>query len=124
MVNTTYYYSNGVYYQKTGNSYVVVSAPAGATVEHAPTDVATVTAQGQEYGYSNGTYYGAEVSDDGEAKFVVVEAPLGAIVPTLPDGAQKISIGGKDYFEYSATYYQPFYSGSDVVYMVVKDPAG
>jgi len=102
----------------------VVPAPTGATVEHAPTDIATVTAGGEDYGYSNGAYYEAEVSEDGEASFVVVESPIGAIVPTLPDGAEQKSIGGADYFVYAGTYYQPFYSGSNVVYMVVKDPTG
>jgi hypothetical protein len=72
----------------------------------------------------NGAYYEAGVGEDGEASFVVVESPTGAIVPTLPDGAEQKSIGGADYFVYAGTYYQPFYSGSNVVYLVVKDPTG
>jgi hypothetical protein len=93
-------------------------------LEHAPTDVATVTAGGQEYGYSYGAYYNAEVGEEGEAEFVVVDSPIGAMVPTLPDGAEQKTIGSADYFVYTGTYYQPFYSGSNVVYMVVAGPAG
>ena len=55
---------------------------------------------------------------------VVVEPPVGAIVPTLPDGAEQKTVGGADYFVYAGTYYQPFYSGSNVVYMVAEDPTG
>lgn len=124
IANTTYYYSNGVYYTRAGNKYVVVSAPVGATVVHAPTNITMVNAGGAEYGYSNGTYYSAEVGSDGEAQFEVITPPIGAVVQELPEGAQVKKINGKTFFIYGGAFYQPFYSGSEVVYMVVKDPDG
>ena len=32
------------------------------------------------------------------------------------------SVSGTAYFVYAGTYYKPFYSGNDVVYMVVENP--
>ena len=96
----------------------------GATVEHAPTEVTPVTTGEEEYGYANGAYYEASVGDDGEAEFTVVEPPVGGIVPSLPEGAEKKTVGDADYFVYTGTFYKPFYSGADVVYMVVLDPTG
>jgi len=106
-------------------------APAGQVEELIGARVTTIagapaTVQSDEtlYGYSNGAYYNAEDGEVGEAEFVVVDSPVGAIVPTLPDGAEQKTIGGADYFVYTGTYYQPFYSGSNAVYMVVAGPAG
>jgi len=43
-------------------------------------------------------------------------------VKSLPSGATTQTINGTQYFVYANTWYQPFYSGSSVVYMVVKNP--
>ncbi len=40
----------------------------------------------------------------------------------LPDGATSETVKGTAYFVYAGAYYRPFYSGSDVVYMVVEKP--
>jgi hypothetical protein len=103
---------------------VVVPAPPGAVVEHAPTNVTNVYVNNQEYGYANGTYYEAKppVDDESAPTYEVVVPPVGATVDSLPEGATQESIDGSDYFVYSETFYKPFYSGSDVVYMVVADP--
>ncbi len=120
---STYYYSNGVYYSSTSSGYVVVPAPARAVVEHAPTNVINVYVNNQEYGYSNGTYYEAKppVDDESASTYEVVAPRVGATVDSLPDGATQETIEGSTYFVYSETFYTPFYSGSDVVYMVVAD---
>ena len=47
---------------------------------------------------------------------------MGATVTSLPDGSNSETIDGTAYFVYASTYYKPFYSGSDVVYMVVETP--
>ena len=51
-----------------------------------------------------------------------VEAPIGARVDYVPDGAESRTVDGIVYFVFNDTYYRPFYSGSDVVYMVVENP--
>ena len=43
-------------------------------------------------------------------------------VKALPEDAQKEKVGDDDYFVYGDTWYKPFYSGSDVVYMVTDKP--
>ena len=51
VLGATYYYANGTYYQVApGGSYVVVAAPQGATVQHAPTQVTNVYVNDKEYG--------------------------------------------------------------------------
>jgi hypothetical protein len=45
-----------------------------------------------------------------------------ATVPSLPEGAEQRDVDGNTHFVYADTFYKPFYSGSDVVYMVVADP--
>ena len=122
---TPYYYANGTYYQVApGGNYVVVAPPQGATVQNAPAQVTNVYVNGNEYGYSNGAYYEVKPpkEEDGDPTFEVVKPPVGATVHALPDGATSETIDGAPYFIYAGTYYKPFYSGSDVVYMVVKNP--
>jgi hypothetical protein len=52
----------------------------------------------------------------------VIAPPVGATVPSLPEGTEERTVGKDTYFVYADTFYKPFYSGSDVVYMVVADP--
>ena len=54
----------------------------------------------------------------------VVAPPMGASVSALPDDAKKTTVGSDTYYVYTDTWYKPFYSGSDVVYMVVGEPDG
>lgn len=123
--DTTYYYANGAYYQvRSGGNDVVVPAPQGAVVQHAPTQITNVYVNGEEYGYSNGAYYyvNPPAEEGGDPSFEVVAPPVGGTVSSLPDGATSETVNDAAYFVYAGTYYKPFYAGSDVVYMVVKDP--
>ena len=49
--------------------------------------------------------------------------PVGGKVDYIPDGAASKNIDGVMYFFYNDVWYQPFYSGSDVVYIVAEKPA-
>ncbi len=40
----------------------------------------------------------------------------------MPDGATSETVDGVAYFVFAGTYYRPFYSGSNVIYMVVANP--
>ena len=48
--------------------------------------------------------------------------PVGATVKALPEDAEKVKRGDETFFKYGDTWYRPFYSGSDVVYMVTEAP--
>jgi len=122
---TTYYYANGTYYAPApSGEYTVVPAPVGATVQNAPTQVTNVYINGEQLGYSNGAYYEVnEPEKEGDMPtYEVITPPVGASVPELPEGATSKKVNDQAYFVYAETYYKPFYSGSDVIYQVVKDP--
>ena len=60
--------------------------------------------------------------EGGDPSFKTVEAPVGAKVDYVPDGAASETIDGVTYFVYNDVYYQPFYSGSEDVYIVAEKP--
>jgi len=124
VAGSPYYYVNGVYYVQSGTQYVVVPAPVGAVVEHPPAQVTNVYVNDENLGYSNGAYYKQEPPKKagGDPTYEVVAPPIGATVKSLPKDAKEKKVKGTEYYEYAGTYYQPFFSGSEVVYMVVKDP--
>ena len=49
---------------------------------------------------------------------------MGAKVDYIPDGASSQTVDDVVYFVYNDVYYRPFYSGSDVVYIVAENPEG
>ena len=100
----------------------MVPAPVGVVVVNPPAEINVVTVGDAEYGYSNGAYYEAEApaDDTGDPTFKVIAPPIGATVTELPEDAEKKSAGGQEYFVYDDTWYQPFYSGTNAVYVVVE----
>jgi hypothetical protein len=52
----------------------------------------------------------------------VIPPPIGSSVTQLPNGAVADTIKGTTYFSFGEAWYQPFYSGSSVIYEVVKNP--
>lgn len=72
-----------------------------------------------------GAFYDVEepTDEDSDPTFKVIAPPIGATVTELPGSAEKKTVGGKDYFVYDGTWYQPFYNGSNAVYVVVEKPA-
>jgi hypothetical protein len=70
------------------------------------------------------TYYdcgGAYYVKQGD-QYKVVPPPMGLMVSQLPNGAVSKTVNGVNYFEFGGAFYRPFYSGSDVVYEIVKNP--
>jgi hypothetical protein len=49
--------------------------------------------------------------------------PIGTTVYSLPPGATITTINGTTYYVYGSTYYKPFYSGSQVIYLVSARPS-
>ena len=123
--STTYYYANGHYYTPApSGGYVYTAPPTGVTVQQPPDQVVNVTVNDKDYGYAEGAYYEVQKpkEEGGEPTFRTVEAPLGAKVDYLPDGATSQTVDGVVYFTFNNVYYRPFYSGSDVVYIVSEKP--
>ena len=102
----------------------MAAPPVGVTAQQPPTQVVNVTVNDQDYGYSNGAYYEIQEPEEegGDPSFKTVEAPVGAQVDYVPDGAESETIDGVTYFVFADIYYRPFYSGSDVVYIVAEKP--
>ena len=122
---TTYYYANGYYYTPApSGGYVVAAPPTGVTVQQPPSQVVNVTVNDQNYGYSNGAYVEIQKPEEegAEPTFKTVEAPVGATVDYIPDGAASKTIDGVMYFVYNDVWHRPFYSGSEVVYIVAEKP--
>ncbi len=74
--------------------------------------------------YANGAYYEEKPPEveGAEPSYQVIEPPQGATVPYVPEGAVEKKVGSETYYVSGDTYYKAFYSGSDVVYMVTKNP--
>ena len=53
----SYYYVNGIFYQKRDRGYVVVPAPMGAVVSKLPNDHNVIMANGAQYYTYNGVYW-------------------------------------------------------------------
>jgi len=117
--NTTYYYSNSdgsfVAPSQGGSGYQVVAAPLGAIVQSLPPGASTVYANEFSYYYFNGTFYQNAPQGGG---YQVVPAPIGAVVNSVPAGATQTTINGSDYFVYAGTYYNPYFNGTQTVYVV------
>jgi hypothetical protein len=104
----------------------------------APPNYTVVYVGAAPYYYSGGIYYAPtdkpadveEYSDesladeDPDSNYEVVAPPIGATVTELPDEAEGIHAGGELYYHFAGTWYKPFYSGADVVYVVVEEPQG
>ena len=103
-----------------------MSRSRSVVVQNPPSQVVNVNVEGAEYGYSNGAYYevNAPAEKDADPTFEVVAPPIGATVTDLPEGAEKKTVKDQDFFVYAGTWYQPFYSGSNVVYVVAEEPEG
>ena len=112
----TYYYSEGVYLEKSGSEYIVIGAPVGAVISDLPPGHSVIHVQNSPY------YFVAKKTE--KPTYTVVSAPIGAIVEYLPKGTTERTVQGKKYLIYHGDWSQPFKSGSEVVYKVVAPPYG
>ncbi len=70
--NTPYIYSDGVYLQPQGSSYVVVAPPSGAVVTYLPEGCTVTQVNGTQYSDCSGIYY-QTVYQNGATVYQVVE---------------------------------------------------
>lgn len=115
---TNYYYNEGVYYQKSGNGYVVTQPTPGVAVASIPDGFMPITYNDRRYLYYLGTFY---LQDTPTSKYVVEEPPIGIVVPYIPDGAEDTEVNGTEVMKISNTYYLPREDNNTTVFEVV-DP--
>jgi hypothetical protein len=112
---TTYWYAEGLFYRKSGGSYLVVRPPIGAFVRSQPRSAVRVLANGVRYHYHDGFFYRRRAP----SKFEVVRAPTGAVVESLPKNARRRIIAGKVAWWYAGVNYRPFERGGRTYYRVM-----
>lgn len=88
IAGATYYYEEGVYYQRRGNQYIVIPAPVGAVVTTIPAGYQPVIIDGVPYYAINGvtymsTPYGYQVVPTPQP-IVVQTAPVVVAAPAQP----------------------------------------
>lgn len=115
--STNIYYDNGSFYQRSGNSYRVISAPLGMIVPKIPENATVSTVDGVDYYYFAGVFY--QRTDNG---YQVIQAPVSAIVYNLPPGAIEVEINGQTYYELSGVYFQPITYNNESAFQVVDHP--
>lgn len=132
---TNYIYANGTYYEETdepadnlteGQSTTEEEAAAEAEENADPDQLANAVEEPDPFEGEDppeGVEEGEQEDPNPEANYKVVSAPVGAIVSMLPEDAEEIPVGEDTYYRYVDTWYKPFYSGEDIVYMVVEKPA-
>ena len=119
-----YWLSDGVYYRKKGERYIVVEAPKGAKMRHLPNGAVLVKRNGKQYFRHAGVYYRWAPSSN---EYIVVmpeqsmasDYPLGSVLTKLPDGANAILIKGVQYFSFNDQVFMPTQRSGKVVYVVV-----
>jgi len=85
----SYFYDQGVYYEKVSSGYTVVPAPVGATVSPLPKNAVQVDVSDQTY-----YYYGCDFYAPAGSKYKVVSPPVGAVVSSVRDGTNTVVKNG------------------------------
>lgn len=118
-----FYYSDGIYYSRHNNGFIVMLPPVGLIVPVLPVGYIPFYLHGLTYYYYADVYY---VWDVHHRAYRVVEAPQngeayqpGTILDTLPDGAYTVTINGVQYYRYGEVYFLQSIQGERIVYIVV-----
>lgn len=111
--NYTYYFADGLYYQKYADgNYKLTAPPYGAEIRSLPFGAQIITIDGYPYYQYKGIYYDSVIHQDGEFGYKVVgrdgiapvsvidsSVPLvGDMIDELPDGGHQIRLNGKSYW--------------------------
>ncbi len=108
---------NGIFYKPSGNSFVVITPPAGIRINTLPANRYRFVHKKRTYYYYYGAYY-APVSRGG---YKVIKAPVGAKVDTLPEGYEIVESGGSVYYKIDTVYYKAIaVTDGNVMYEVVN----
>lgn len=109
-----YIYDQGIFWLLQGTDYVVVTAPAGATVAALPRAAVRVPAKDATLWYYFGTFF----AGNGSA-YTVVRPPPGISVYYLPDGYTLEKQGETDVYRFGETLFKPVFVQGLLIYQVV-----
>jgi hypothetical protein len=110
----SYIYDQGIFWLQQGTTYIVVTAPAGATVAAVPAASVRIPFGGKTYWYFFGTFFAEQAGG-----YAVVSPPAGLTVYYLPDGYTQDKAGGADVFRFGGTIFKPVFVQGVLAYQVV-----
>lgn len=117
-----YWLSDGVYYRKAGEHYVVVDKAPG--LRHLPKGAVLVKRGGKDY-FRHGDIVYRWVPEVREYQVVelAVSGPAiyqrGSVLESLPDGAYAKKVNGVQYFTLNGQFFMPSKVNGKAVYVVV-----
>lgn len=109
-----YIYDQGIFWLLQGTDYVVVTAPAGATVAALPRGAVRVPAKDATLWYYFGTFFAGNAG-----AYTVVRPPPGISVYYLPDGYTLEKQGETDVYRFGETLFKPVFVQGLLIYQVV-----
>ena len=119
-----YWLSDGVYYRKAGEHYVVVEKPPGS-LRHLPNGAVVVKRGGHDYFRHGGVLYRwvPAVREYQVVEVIKTSVParyqLGSVLDTLPNGAYAQLVNGVQYFTLNGQFFMPSEVNGQSVYVVV-----
>ena len=109
-----YIYDQGIFWLNQGTDYIVVTAPAGATVTALPRGAVRVPAKDAALWYFFGTFFAEKAG-----AYTVVRPPPGVSVYYLPDGYTREKLGESDVYRFGETLFKPIFVQGILIYQVV-----
>lgn len=109
-----YIYDQGIFWLQQGADYVVVTAPAGATVTALPRGAVRVPPKDAALWYFFGTFFAEKAG-----AYTVVRPPAGVVVYYLPDGYTREKLGESDVYRFGDTLFRPVFVQGLLIYQVV-----
>ena len=114
--NYNYRYYKGMYYRPYNNSFQVVRAPIGITVNSIPNNRYKFLHGGVDYFYSHGEFYRSIGN-----KYQVVHAPIGARFSQLPPHAERFEWSSNIYYASDEAFFKEIYDEyGGVAYEIVQ----
>lgn len=109
-----YIYDQGIFWLHQGTDYIVVTAPAGATVAALPRGAVRVPAKDAALWYFFGTFFA-----ENAGAYTVVKPPAGVAVYYLPDGYTREKQGDAEVYRFGETLFRPVFVQGLLIYQVV-----
>jgi hypothetical protein len=111
----TYRYDQGLFWLHQGDSYTVVTAPVGATVDRLPQGVSRVVSGKGSVWYFFGSFFGEKGS-----AYEVIKPAAGLTVFYLPDGYSQENIKGVARYRFGDVLFKPVFIQGILAYQVVE----
>jgi len=110
-----YAYDQGIFWLHRGNSYVVVTAPAGAIVPAVPAGANRMSLKTGPAWYFFGTFFREK-----DGAYEIFKPPAGLTVFYLPDGYTQEAVKGVGLYRFGEVLYKPVFIQGILAYQVVE----